>query len=96
MHQDGKLDAQLDRLYFSPTRPMFELFDLQADPSEFHNLAGTPDAAAVEKELKAALQEWMILQRDFVPLPAAPEAKAPKKPGAKPAGKRNRGAKPAA
>ena len=26
-------------------------------------------AAAVRKELKAAMQEWMILQRDFLPLP---------------------------
>jgi N-sulfoglucosamine sulfohydrolase len=69
MHREGQLDARMDRLYFSPTRPMFELFDLQADPSEFQNLAGTQEAAAVEKELKAALQEWMILQRDFVPLP---------------------------
>lgn len=88
LHQDGKLDAKMERLYFSPTRPMFELFNLQADPSEFHNLAGTGDAAAVEKELKAALQEWMILQRDFVPLPIAPEAKGLKKPGGKPGSKR--------
>jgi len=83
MHKDGKLDAAMDKLYFSPTRPVFELFDLTADPSEFHNLAGTPAAAAVEKELKAALQEWMILQRDFVPLPVAPEPKGAKRPGAK-------------
>ena len=91
MHQEGKLDAQMERLYFSPVRPMFELFDLQADPSEFNNLAGTRDAAAVEKELKAALQEWMILQRDFVPLPVGPEAKGVKKPADKPGGKRKPG-----
>lgn len=79
-HQDGKLDRRMEQLYFSPTRPMFELFDLETDPSEFHNLAGTREAAAVEKELKAALQEWMILQRDFVPLPVTPEPRGPKKP----------------
>ena len=39
------------------------------DPNEFTNLAGTPEAASVERELKATLQEWMILQRDFLPLP---------------------------
>ena len=82
MHQAGKLDSKIARLYFSPTRPMFELFDLQADPSEFNNLAGTPATAAVEKQLKAALQEWMILQRDFVPLPVAPEPRGVKKPRA--------------
>ena len=90
-HQDGQLNAQLERLYFSPTRPMFELFDLQADPAEFNNLAGTPDATAVEKELKAALQEWMILQRDFIPLPVAPEAKGAKQPAGKSGGKRKPG-----
>jgi N-sulfoglucosamine sulfohydrolase len=72
MHADGKLEARLDRLYFAPTRPMFELYDLVADPNEFENLAGKPEAAAVERELKAALQEWMILERDYVPLPVPP------------------------
>jgi N-sulfoglucosamine sulfohydrolase len=71
-HKDGKLTALQERLYFSPTRPMFELYDLVSDPSEFNNLAGKPEAAAVEKKLKAALQEWMILQRDYVPLPVVP------------------------
>jgi arylsulfatase A-like enzyme len=72
MHAEGKLEARLDRLYFSPTRPMFELYDLERDPNEFENLAGKPEAAAVERELKAALQEWMILERDYLPLPVPP------------------------
>lgn len=72
LHKDGKLDPLFDRLYFSPTRPMFELFDLEADAAEFKNLAGAKEAAAVERELKAALQGWMILQRDFLPLPVPP------------------------
>jgi arylsulfatase A-like enzyme len=88
MHWDGKLDARMERLYFSPTRPMFELFDLQADPSEFHNLVGSEGAAAIEKELKAALQEWMILQRDFMPLPIGPEVKSVRNPASKPGSKR--------
>ena len=29
------------------------------------------EAAAAEKELRAALLEWMILQRDFLPLPVS-------------------------
>jgi N-sulfoglucosamine sulfohydrolase len=71
-HRDGKLDSRWVSLYFSPTRSMFELYDLQTDPAELNNLAGTPAVEAVEKKLKAALQEWMILERDFVPLPVAP------------------------
>lgn len=77
LHTEGKLDPKFDRLYFAPTRPMFELYDLQHDPHELNNLAGKPEAAAVEKDLKAALQEWMILERDFLPLPVPPPAQRP-------------------
>jgi N-sulfoglucosamine sulfohydrolase len=72
MSKDGKLSPLTQRLYFSPTRPMFELFDLESDPSEFNNLIGSEEHAAVERELKAALQEWMILERDYLPLPVPP------------------------
>ena len=72
MNQEGTLSSEMSRLYFSPTRPMFELYDLESDPAEFHNLAGTEQVAAVEAKLKDALQEWMILQRDFLPLPIPP------------------------
>ena len=40
LHKDGKLSPELSRLYFAPTRPMFELFDLVHDPAELKNLAG--------------------------------------------------------
>jgi arylsulfatase A-like enzyme len=69
MNAAGKLSADHSRVYFSPTRPLFELYDLERDPREFENLAGRKEAAAIEKELKEALQEWMILERDFLPLP---------------------------
>jgi hypothetical protein len=65
-------------MYFAPTRPIFELYDLEKDPNEWANLAGKPEASNAERELKAALQEWMILQRDFVPLPVPPPAKKKK------------------
>ena len=72
MHEAGKLDANIDQLYFSAARPMFELYDLEKDPNEFTNLAGKKEAASAEGELKAAMQEWMILQRDYLPLPVPP------------------------
>jgi arylsulfatase A-like enzyme len=70
MQKSGTLDAKFEKLYFAPTRSMFELYDLVNDPEEFTNLAGTPQAEAVETELKAEMHEWMMLQRDFIPLPA--------------------------
>ena len=72
MHEAGKLDAKMEQLYFKAQRPMFELYDLANDPGEFNNLAGNKDAVSYERELKAAMQEWMILQRDFLPLPVTP------------------------
>jgi len=71
-HEAGQLEAKFERLYFAAPRPMFELYDLEKDPGEFNNLAGSKEAASSERELKAALQEWMIVQRDFMPLPVPP------------------------
>jgi hypothetical protein len=46
-----------------------ELYDLAADPVEMTNLAGRPEHAAVQRELTVAMQEKMILDWDFLPLP---------------------------
>ena len=73
--QAKKLPDPLNALYDGRPRPMIELFDLAGDPSEFVNLAGKPEAAAVEAELRAALVEWMVLERDFLPLPTRQQGK---------------------
>jgi N-sulfoglucosamine sulfohydrolase len=38
--------------------PEFELYDLQSDPWEFHNLAGKAEHAEAEQRLKTALEAW--------------------------------------
>ena len=38
--------------------PEFELYDLDNDPWEFHNLAGKAEYAEVEQRLKTALEVW--------------------------------------
>jgi arylsulfatase A-like enzyme len=68
-HQAGTLEPIFERAYFTQPRPVIELFDLEKDPAELHNLAGQPELAAVERELQIALQEKMILDYDFLPLP---------------------------
>jgi arylsulfatase A-like enzyme len=75
MNKAGKLSPELSQVYFSPTRPMFELYDLTADPGEMNNLSGAKESAPIERELKLALEEWMILERDFLPLPIAGKAR---------------------
>ena len=68
----GRLDPKFSRAYFRFARPVFELYDLDADAEELNNLAGTPALAKVERELKAALHEKMILDWDYLPLPLTP------------------------
>jgi arylsulfatase A-like enzyme len=45
-----------------------QLFDLQADPQEIHNLAGQPEFAAKEKELLALLAQQQKFYGDTLPL----------------------------
>jgi arylsulfatase A-like enzyme len=69
LKKDGQLAPRFVRTYFTTPRPVLELYDLKNDPGELKNLAGKRDFAKVERELKAALQEKMILDYDYLPLP---------------------------
>ncbi|MDF1745054.1 MAG: sulfatase, partial [Gimesia sp.] len=40
-------------------RPGVELYDIIKDPTEWNNLAGKPEYASVQAELKAELEAWM-------------------------------------
>ncbi len=72
MAASGELEEPWNTLYFSPQRPMYDLYDLEEDPYELHNLAGKEAYKEIEKELKGELIEWMILNQDFLPLPLVP------------------------
>jgi hypothetical protein len=67
--EQGKVPPSLIPLYRGEPRSMFELYDLENDPDELINLAGKRDAAEIERKLRIDLSEWMILQRDVIPLP---------------------------
>jgi N-sulfoglucosamine sulfohydrolase len=71
LHAEGKLAPEFERAYFTNPRPIYELYDLDKDPGELHNLAGQPQYRQTERDLKAALQEKMILDYDYLPLPLA-------------------------
>lgn len=64
--QQGKLSALHMRL-LDPSRPMFELYDLENDPNEFHNLETDPKYAEVLDQLKRRLSDWMHETYDFLP-----------------------------
>ncbi|GAB4042911.1 sulfatase family protein [Spirosoma litoris] len=74
-HAEGKLNPKIDQRLFAARREMFELFDLEKDPNEFTNLIDDEQHQDIVHDLKTRLQEWMILNRDYLPLPIPPEGK---------------------
>ncbi len=65
----GTLAPGLVATYFTTPRPVYELYDLESDPSELANLSGTREWADIERGLRSALAEKMILDFDYLPLP---------------------------
>ncbi|MEC8556747.1 MAG: sulfatase [Planctomycetota bacterium] len=57
-HEAGKLNA-VQETVFRQTRPVEELFDMQADPHELNNLAQDPRYAAQLSKMRQALEDWM-------------------------------------
>lgn len=65
----GKLSQGLHQTYFVAPRPVYELYDLQQDPSELENLSGRPEMEEIERRLRTTLAEKMVLDFDHLPLP---------------------------
>lgn len=57
------------KLWWRKTKPVEELYDLEADPWEFNNLADNPAQQAILDELRLALGEWQEQYGDkgFIP-----------------------------
>jgi arylsulfatase A-like enzyme len=60
---EGQLDA-VQQMLFAPTRPAEELYDLQADPWEIHNLADDPAYADALVAMRGRLDRWMEQTND--------------------------------
>ena len=67
-HEAGTLPKDQDARYFSKPRPTFELYDLEVDPFELHNLAGQDSVKNVEDELRKKMDRWMVREGDSLPL----------------------------
>lgn len=50
-------DAHWKAVFYDGLRP--QLFDLRADPDEYHDLGGSPEHAAVRERLLACLFDWL-------------------------------------
>ncbi len=58
LHRAGELDEHLSRRFFEP-KPVENLFDLESDPDELHDLAADPAHADVLLDMRARLREWV-------------------------------------
>jgi N-sulfoglucosamine sulfohydrolase len=67
---DGTLSPPLKQTYFTTPRQVYEFYDIEVDPSELNNLSGKPEVAKIEAEHRLALTEKMIVDFDYLPLPA--------------------------
>lgn len=59
MHDEKSLSELQERLLFSPTRPVEELYDWQADPQQLHNLAADPNHSGMLEKLRQRLDQWI-------------------------------------
>ena len=69
---EGLLD-EVQKSLFAPTRPAEELYDVEKDPWQIHNIVGDPSSAEPLAELRAALEEWMEKTNDMGRTPESAE-----------------------
>ena len=58
LHDAGQLTAKAE-YYFSPTKPVEELYDCDTDPHEVNNLAGDPEYADILKRMRDVHLRWV-------------------------------------
>ena len=63
LYQDGKLN-EVQKQFFE-TRPVEQLFDIEADPHETRNLADDPQYQTVLRQLRARMNERLVSMPDL-------------------------------
>ncbi|WP_417384232.1 sulfatase [Gimesia sp.] len=72
LREAGKLNEDQQSCFQVP-RQEVELYDVEADPHELHNLAGNPEYAEVQQELRTALDQWQEETHDRLPRTRRPD-----------------------
>jgi len=72
LRDGGKLTPDQGACFVSP-RPAEELYDVDADPNELHDLAGDPKYAGVLGDTRRALSEWARETGDVLPARPSPD-----------------------
>jgi len=68
LNAEGKLTGP-QKLFFAPTKPREELYDVEADPDEVNNLADKAPYQDKLEELRAALDKWITDTWDMGGIP---------------------------
>jgi len=76
LHAQGKLTGAPAAL-MDLRGPSEELYDLQTDAHEIHNLAADPQHRGTLLRLRSALETWMTETKDRGEVPEPPEIVAP-------------------
>jgi len=63
--------AGIEKLYWEPTKPIEELYDVLTDPNEVKNLAGSPAQEQTVSRMRKRLWDWMAQTKDTELLPEA-------------------------
>lgn len=82
LHAAGKLPAAAE-LFMADRKPVEELYDLETDPHEVRNLAGSPAHRRALERLRAAHVQWMLDTRDLGLLPEPEIAEREEKHGSR-------------
>jgi len=59
LNKQGKLN-EAQAFWFQNTKPNEELYDVQADPHQVHNLANNPNNQTALQEMRTAHQQWVM------------------------------------
>jgi hypothetical protein len=78
LNSEGKLN-DVQRFFFSPTKPVEELYDTQTDPHETRNLANDPQYQPILDKMRTELFRWMKETGDvgLIPEPELEEMMRP-------------------
>ena len=60
-----KLPDSRQGCFFRQRKPVEELYDMQSDPWQLHNLAGDPPHKETLERLRAECERWMVENRDL-------------------------------
>ncbi len=67
LHAAGKLEPLAEKLLFSDTRPVEELYDWKEDRWQVNNLAGDVRFRTVLEAMRSRLDRWMVETKDAGP-----------------------------